>query len=175
MLSLFLSCVGSVRQRTQTSALPYCKAVDHVAVRRQYAASCGYYFNCGLERPGNVSGSCPGPPACSKCPGRHLTLLHTKSNDSSRRPSTRTNVNLNDERDKPSDAAPSLEVSKPSDAAPLASGKEKNRVQNTNSNSDNKAGPTQVSSGGIATAQAQVLLNVVPVTITGDNGNAVST
>ena len=165
--------VGSKRHKLQRC--PIVKQCDHVAVRRQYAASCGYCFNCGLERPGHGSGSCPDPSACSKCPGRHLTLLHTESNDSSRRPSTRNNVNLNDKRVKPSDAAPSPAVSKPSDAAPLASDKEENKVQNTIGNPDNKSGPTPISLARIATAQAQVLSNVVPVTITADNGKAVST
>ena len=165
-----VSDVGSLRElcgmcKTKRHKLQHCpivKQCDHVAVRRQYAASCGRRFNCGLERPGHGSGSCPDPPACSKCPGRHLTLLHTESNDSSRRPSTRNNVNLNDKRVK------SL------DTAPLVDRKEENRGQNTG-NSDIKSGPTPISSAGIVTAQAQVLLNVEPATITADNCNPVST
>ena len=84
-------------------------------------------------------------------------------------------MNLNDKRVKPSHAAPSPAVSKPSDADPLPSGKEENKVQNTIGYPDNKSGPTPTSLAGIATAQAQVLLNVVPITITADNDNAVST
>ena len=85
--------------------------------------------------------------------------MHTDGNNNSRRPCPQNNVNVNDKRDKPSNTA-----------LPATS-----EVRNTNGNSDNKPGATPISSAGIATAQAQVLLNVVPVTITADNGNAVST
>ena len=146
-------------KRHKLQHCPIIKQCDHVAVRRQYAASCGFCFNCGLERPGHGSGSCPDPPTCSKCPARHLTLLHTDGNNNSRRPCPQNNVNINDKRDKPSNTA-------------LTATSE---VRNTNGNSDNKPGATPISPAGIATAQAQVLLNVVPVTITTDNGNAVST
>ncbi|KAL9975234.1 hypothetical protein ACROYT_G012368 [Oculina patagonica] len=107
-------------KRHKLQHCPIIKKCEHVAVRRQYAASCGFCFNCGLERPGHGSGSCPEPPACSKCPGRHLSLLHTDQTQDSRRPNPPINK---DSKDK----------------------------------------------------ETQVLLNVVPVIITAENGNAVST
>ena len=58
-------CKSSKRHKLQEC--PIIKQCEHVAVRRQYAASCGFCFNCGLEKPGHGSGSCPDPPTCSVC------------------------------------------------------------------------------------------------------------
>ena len=69
---------------------PIIKQCDRVAVRRQYAASYGFCFNCGCHNPTHSGTSCPDPPACSKCPGHHLTLLH-KDKNNGRRFRQRTN------------------------------------------------------------------------------------
>ena len=69
--------------------LPHCpiiKKCEHVAVRKQYATCCGFCFKCGVERPGHGSSSCLEPPACSKCPGCQLSLLHTDKVLDGRRP-----------------------------------------------------------------------------------------
>ncbi|KAL9979137.1 hypothetical protein ACROYT_G016752 [Oculina patagonica] len=125
-------------KRHKLQHCPNIKKCEHVAVRRQYAASCGFCFNCGLERPGHGSGSCPEPPACSKCPGRHLSLLHTDQTQDSRRPNPPINKDSKDKGDRPS------------------------------------ATSYPTSHEGVNT-ETQVLLNVVPVIITAENGNAVST
>ena len=69
---------------------PIIKQCGRVAVRRQYAASYGFCFNCGCHNPTHSGTTCPDPPACSKCPGHHLTLLH-KENSNGRRFRPRTN------------------------------------------------------------------------------------
>jgi len=46
---------------------PIIKQCDRVTVRRQYAASYGFCFNCGCHNPTHSGTSCPDPPACSKC------------------------------------------------------------------------------------------------------------
>ena len=86
---------------------PIIKKCEHVAVRRQYAASCGFCFNCSVERPGHASSSCPEPPACSKCPGHHLSILHTGKAQDGRRPNPPYNKESNDKGDKPPAPFPS--------------------------------------------------------------------
>ena len=127
-----------------------------MAVRRQYAASCGFCFNCGVERPRHGSGSCPEPPAYSKCPWRHLSIFHTdKAQDGSR-----PNPPYKKE----------FEGGKPP-ATPYPA---RERIQvkllaliQTNLNQDPSA--------GLSTTETQVLLNVAPVIITAANGNTIST
>ena len=92
-------CKSSNRHKLQEC--PIIKQCEHVSVRRQYAASCGFCFNCGLERPGHGSGSCPDPPACSVCSGRHVPLLQFESNYGGRRFIPRNNRESNDKSDKP--------------------------------------------------------------------------
>ena len=71
------SCGVCKSKRHKLQHCPIIRKCEHVAVRKQYEASCGFCFNCGVERPGHGSSSCPEPPVCSKCSGRHLSLLHT--------------------------------------------------------------------------------------------------
>lgn len=70
---------------------PVVKQCDRVAVRRQYAASYGFCFNCGRHNPNRGGLSCPKPPGCSKCPGHHLSLLHKEKNTGHRCRSRRNN------------------------------------------------------------------------------------
>ena len=141
---------------------PIIRKCDHVAVRRQYAASYGFCFNCGIERPGHGSTSCPEPPACSKCPGRHLSLLHSDKAQDGRRPNPPNNRESNDEVDK------SPVTPRPARAEGVNTGQ-------TASTNPRKPETVPISSAGLSTTETAVLLNVVPVIITAANGNAVST
>lgn len=141
---------------------PIIKKCEHVAVWRQHVASCGFCFNCGIERPGHGSGLCPEPPACSKCPGHHLNLLHTDKAQNGRRPNPPNNKESNNKGDK------LLATSHP------ASHEGVNTSQTASTNSD-KPGTIPISSASLSTTETQVLLNIVPVIITVVNGNAVST
>ena len=55
---------------------PIIKQCDHEDVRSQYAAAYRFCFNCGKQRPGHGSGTCPDTPSCRRCGGRHLDILH---------------------------------------------------------------------------------------------------
>ena len=149
-------------KRHKLQHCPIIKKCEYVAVRRQYAASCGFCFNCGLERPGHGSGSCPDPPACSKCPGRRLSLLHTDQTQDSRHPNPPNNKDSKDKGDKPS------ATSQPTSHEGVNMGQ-------TASADSGKPETTSISSAGLSTTETQVLLNVVPVIITAENGNAVTT
>lgn len=150
------SCGVCKSKRHKLQHCPIIKKCEHVAVRRQYAAS------CGVEKPGYGSSSCPEPPACSKCPGRHLSLLHTDKVQDGRRPNPPNNKESNDKGDKP-----------PAISHP-ASHEGANTGQAASITSD-KPEPISISSAGLSTAETQVLLNVVPVIVTAMNGNTVST
>ena len=115
-----------------------------VAVGRQFASSCGFYFNCGLERPGHGSGSCPNLPACLKSPGPNLSLLHTDNNN---------NSNKGRFFNQPNDKDPKEKRDKPSRDTPAAGYETENTVQSKSCNSNDKSGTTPVSSAGIVTAQ----------------------
>ena len=141
---------------------PIIKKCEHVAVRRQYAASCGFCFNCGVERPGHGSGSCPERPACSKCPGRHLSILHMDKAQDGHRPNPPYNRESNDKGVKP-----------PATSHPA--GHEGANTSQAASSNSNKPEPIPISSAGLSTTETQVLLNAVPVIITAANGNTVST
>ena len=140
---------------------PVIKQCDRVAVRRQYAASYGFCFNCGCHNPNHSGTSCPEPRACSKCPGYHLTLLHKGNNNGRRFRQTRYNgENGNDNQaNAPSAAVPSQQLGTGSGAA----------TQTTNVHQ------ALVSTTEVSATQARVLLNVVPVTVTAANGNSLST
>ena len=135
-----------------------------MAVRRQYAASCGFCFNCGLEKPGHGSGSCPDPRACSVCSGRHIPLLYSESHYGGCRFIPRNNRESNDKSDKPL-ATPKSPNSERGNVTPTASGDK----------SDKSVRKVPISSAAVATVQAKVLLNVIPVVISAENGNTVST
>ena len=156
------NCEVCKSKRHKLQHCPIIKKCEHVAVRRQYAASCGFCFNCSVERPGHGSGSCPEPPACSKCPGRHLSILHMDKAQDGRRPNPPYNKESNDKGDKP-----------PATFHPT-SHEGANTGQAASTNSD-KPEPIPISSAGLSTTETQVLLNVVPVIITAANGNTVST
>ena len=156
-------CEVCKSKRHKLQHCPIIKKCDHVAVRRQYAASCEFCFNCGVKMPGHDSGSCPEPPACSKCPGRHLSLLHTDKVQDGRRPNPSDKKESNDKGDKP-----------PATPPPPASHEGVNTSRTASANS-NKLEPIPISSTGLSTTETQVLLNVVPVIINAANGNTVST
>ncbi|XP_022784666.1 LOW QUALITY PROTEIN: uncharacterized protein LOC111325175 [Stylophora pistillata] len=142
---------------------PIISQCDRVAVRRQYAASYGFCFNCGCPKPNHSGSACPEPPACTKCTGHHLTLLH-KENDSGRRFRTRDQkgdvVNNNANQQVPPAATPPLQPQgSRQEIEPPAGNKHQ----------------SSVSSGCISTERAQVLLNVLPVTVTTENGASLST
>ena len=77
------TCKICKSRRHKLQNCPVIKQCDLVTVRKQFAVTYGYCFNCGLEKPGHGSASCPEPPACAKCSGRHLTLLHLDSYNNS--------------------------------------------------------------------------------------------
>ena len=91
---------NSVPHRLQQC--PVIKQCDCVAVRRQYAASYGFCFNCGRYKPNHSGSSCPEPPRCTKCPGRHLLLLHKENNTGHHfRPKRNTDSNGNVNQENP--------------------------------------------------------------------------
>ena len=111
-------------------------------------ASCGFCFNCSIERPGHGLGSCPEPPTCSECPGHHLSLLHTDKVQDGCRPSPSDNKESNDKGDKPP-------------ATPHPATHEGVNTSRTASANSNKLEPIPISSAGLSTSETQVLLNVV--------------
>lgn len=149
-------CKGSAHKLTQCPMIVSC---DKTPVRRQYAASYGFCFNCGLQRPGHGSGSCPEPPSCKRCSGRHLDILHedrkTPSNKSTRtvNESTRTSTEKTPARNADETATYSKEAKK------------------TNATTTSPS----VGSHGASTEKTPVLLNVVPVIVTSEPGNSTST
>ena len=66
-------CKGS---RHNLKVCPTINQCDHVDVRRQYAAAYHFCFNCGKQRPGHASRTCPETPSCTHCNDRHLEILH---------------------------------------------------------------------------------------------------
>lgn len=140
---------------------PIIKQCDRVAVRRQYAASYGFCFNCGCHNPTHSGATCPDPPACSKCPGHHLTLLH-KENSNGRRFRPRTNNGVSSNHNQ----ANSLSATVPPQQQSMGSGA---APQTTNIHQ------ASVSTTEVFVLQGRVLLNVVPVTITAEDGNSLST
>lgn len=140
---------------------PIIKQCDRVAVRRQYAASYGFCFNCGCHNPTHSGTSCPDPPACSKCPGHHLTLLH-KENNNGRRFRQRTNNGVNGDYNQANSHSATVPPQQQSIGPGAVS-------QSTNVHQ------ASVSTTEVFAPQARVLLNVVPVTVTAENGNSLST
>ena len=141
---------------------PIIKKCEHVAVRRQYAASCGFCFNCGVEGPGHGCGSCPELPACSKCPGPNLSLLHNDKVQDGHHPNPPNNKESNNKVDKPP-------------ATPHPASHEGVNTSQTASANSNKLEPIPILSAGLSTTETQVLLNIVPVIITTANGNTLFT
>ena len=92
------NCVILTSKCHKLQHCPIIKKCEHVAVRRQYAASCGFCFNCTVEKPGHGS-VCTS--ACSKCPGHHLSLLHTDKAQDGHYPNPLNNKESNDKGDKP--------------------------------------------------------------------------
>ena len=96
--------------------------------------------------------------------GRHIPLLHFESNYGGRRFIPRNNRESNDKSDKPL-ATPKSPNSERGNVTPTASGDK----------SDKSVRKVPISSAAVATVQAKVLLNVIPVVISAENGNTVST
>ena len=138
---------------------PIVKQCDRVAVRRQYAASYGFCFNCGCHNPDHSGTSCPEPPACSLCPGHHLPILHRDNNNGRRTPGNKNTHN------------PTNRYSTPT-ADPIT--RQPQMEQGTRQPPSDRP-QTSITSAGVSTTRAQVLLNVVPVTITAENGGSLST
>ena len=149
-------------KRHKLPHFPTINKFEHVAVRRQFAASSGFCFNCGVGRPGYGSGSCPKPSACSKCPVRHLSLLLSDKAQDGRRPNPPNNKESHAKGDKPP-------------VTPNPTGYERANAGKFTSANSVKPETIPISSAGLSTSETQVLLNVVPVCITAANGNAVST
>lgn len=149
-------CKGSAHKLTQCPIIINC---DKTPVRRQYAASYGFCFNCGLQRPGHGSSSCPAPPSCKRCPGRHLDILHEDRKASSNRPARTAH-------DSSRTSTENTPARKADETTPNG-----NEVKKTN------ASATSPSVGGHAafTETTPVLLNVVPVIVTSEPGNSIST
>ena len=133
------SCGVCKSKRHKFQHCPIIKKCDHVAVQRQYAASCGFFFNCGIERPGHGSGLCPKPPTYSKCPGRHHSFLHTDKVQDRRRPSPSDYKESNDKGDKPP-------------ATPHPTSHEGVNTSRTASANSNKLEPIPISSAGSSTS-----------------------
>ena len=135
---------------------PVAKQCDRVAVRRQYAVSYGFCFNCGRHIANHSGSSCPEPPGCSKCPGHHLSLLHKENNTGHRfrqRRSNDSNGNVNQE------------ISPAPTVVPHQGAEQGVRPQASNNHQ------AAISSAKVSTARAQVLLNVVPVMVTVEDGS----
>ena len=138
---------------------PTIKQCDRVAVRRQYAASYGFCFNCGCVKPDHSATNCPEPPGCAYCPSHHLSLLHREVTTNGRRRDPRNT------KDKNSNSSTSGNVPVANAGLP---------AQVAEPSSGNKP-PTSITSAGANTTRTQVSLNVVPVIITAENGSTTST
>ena len=138
---------------------PTIKQCDRVAVRRQYAASYGFCFNCGCVKPDHSATNCPEPPGCAYCPSHHLSLLHREVTTNGRRRDPRNTKDKNT-NSSTSGNVPVANAGLPAQVAEPSSG--------------NKP-PTSITSAGANTTRTQVSLNVVPVIITAENGSTTST
>ena len=114
-----------------------------------------------LKSPDTVLAPVRNPPACSVCSGRNICPLHSESNYGGRRFIPRNNRESNDKSDK-SLATPKSPNSGRGNVTPPASGDK----------SDKSVRKVPISS---ATVQAKALLNVIPVVVSVENGNTVST
>lgn len=131
--------------------IPVIKQCDRVLVRRQHAASDGFCFNCGHHNPNHSGSSCPEPPGCSKCPGHHLSLLH-KENNTGHHFRPRRNNDLNGNANQENPPAPTM--------VPQQGAEQGIWPQASNTHQ------VAISSTEVSIARAQVLMNVVPVTVT---------
>lgn len=138
---------------------PTIKQCDRVAVRRQYAASYGFCFNCSCVKPDHSATSCPEPPGCAYCPSYQLSLLHREVTTDQRRRYPR------DTRDRNINNKTSGNVSVAKTEVP---------VQVAEPPLGSKP-PTSITSAGANTKKTQVSLNIVPVIITAGNGSTTST
>lgn len=118
----------------------------------RFVTGYGFCFNCGTQNPGHSSNTCPEPPTCSRCPGRHLEILHKDYTG---------RFNNRKPRAKNQDKGVSTD-------------RQNNPTQQA---SNNKSGVTDKKPEAVVSVSGvtQVLLNVVPVTITSENGKATST
>ena len=114
-----------------------------------------------LKSPDTVLAPVRNPPACSVCSGRNICPLHSESNYGGRRFIPRNNRESNDKFDKPL-ATPKSPNSGRGNVTPTAS----------EDKSDKSVRKVPIWS---ATVQAKVLLNVIPVVVSAENGNTVST
>ena len=155
------SCICPIC-KTASHRLQQCSTIkkcDRVAVRRQYAASYGFCFNCGCVKPDHSATNCPEPPGCAYCPSHHLSLLHREVATNGRR---RDPKNF---RDKNTNSSTSGNVPVANAGLP---------AQVAEPSSGNKP-PTSITSAGPNTTRTQVSLNIVPVIITAENGSTTST
>jgi hypothetical protein len=132
-------------------ACPTIKQCDHVDVRRQYAVAYHFCFNCGKQRPGHGSGTCPEAPSCTRCNGRHLEILHKDRLPGRANPPTSRNDTTPTRDGKI--PGQTLDAKKP-DPKPLQKGLSSAAVQNSSSS---------------------VVLNVLPVIVTSSDNRSLST
>jgi len=151
--SLTCAICTSTRHRLQECHI--IKQCERVAAHRQYAASYRFCFNCGCHNPDHCGTSCPEPPACSLCLGHHLTILH-KDNNNGRRVLRDKNT---------------YQHSTPA-AVPIT---QQPQMEQGTRQPPSEGPQTSINSASVSTTKAQVLLNVVPVTISTENGDSLST
>lgn len=138
---------------------PIIQQCDRVAVRRQFAASYGFCFNCGCVKPDHTAMSCPELPRRTYCPSHHLSLLHR-------------DVNMNGHRRYPRNTQD--KNTNNSTSGNVLAANTGVQAQVTEPSSRNKP-PTTITSAGANTTKTQVSLNIVPVIITAANGSTTST
>ena len=122
----------------------------------------GFAFNCGCPKPNYSGYTCPDPPACIKCTGHHLSLLH-KGNDSGRR------FRLRDQKRKVANGDANQEMPPAATLVPQKQGTRQGLVPPAGNKHQ-----ASVSANDVSTRTAQILLNVRPVTVTIENGDSLS-
>ncbi|XP_028513775.1 uncharacterized protein LOC110239139 [Exaiptasia diaphana] len=130
---------------------PIIKQCDHVDVRRHYAAAYQFCFNCGKQRPGHGSGTCPDTPSCTRCNGRHLDILHKDRLPGRLNPPSHSN-----------------------DKAPARGDKKPGQPQDAKK-PDLKPQPKGVKSAAVQNSNSSVVLNVLPVVVTSSDNRSLST
>lgn len=123
----------------------------------------GFCFNCGCPKPNHSSYTHPDPPACTRCNGHHLPLLH-RGNDSGRR------FKLRDQKRKVANGDANQEMPPAATLVPQQQGTRPGLLPPAGNKHQ-----ASVSANGVSTRTAQVLLNVRPVTVTSENGDSLYT
>ena len=151
-------CKGSPHNIKHCPVIKQCELVN---VRRQYAMAYRFCFNCGKQCPGHGSSTCPDAQACTRCHGRHLDILHKDF------PPDYKATHENHYRGESSSGSHSRDTSRANNR------EEDKKVAPKPHSSEGSQVP--VSSAAADTINTNVMLNVLPVIITADNNNSVST